>query len=112
MLLHSQVPVTGPIAKIPKEKAFMVHLDYFSFKQFVKRSILQYAATEARQRYLAGVRPNGIKMVILPLRKFFGRFVIRRGFRDGNAGFVAAVSLAIYEFIIWVYLSEFSELDE
>jgi glycosyltransferase involved in cell wall biosynthesis len=95
--MHSQVPVSGKLYEIPKTRAYMLHEDYQSVTQFIERTLLRYSAVEAFER------SSNVKLIDFcknPLRKFLGKYFIRKGFRDGQQGFVIALLLAIYELLI------------
>lgn len=103
--IHSQVPVQGPILTLPAEEAFAtLHYDYRSVLQFFHRSIVGYASNEAQVKFSSGVRSSFMRIVIKPIRRFLGRYLIRQGFRDGWHGFILAALLAIYDFAIEAYL--------
>lgn len=95
--MHSQVPLHGKIYVVPKNKAFMIHEDYQSIAQFIERTLLRYSAVEALER---SFEVKFFHLLLLPARKFFGRYIIRKGFKDGTHGLVAALLLSIYELLI------------
>ena len=95
--LHSQVPVNGRIQVIPKHEAHMIHEDYQSVSQFIERTLYRYSEVESRER---NIEFSSWQLFFEPLRKFIGRFFIRRGFKDGQHGLVIALLLAMYECLI------------
>lgn len=103
--VHTQVPVRGPILRLPAREAFAtVHHDYQSIRQFVKRSLMNYAHQDALERFLDGQRFSARRALIQPTRKFLGRYFVRQGFRDGRRGLVLAMLLAVYELCTEFYL--------
>lgn len=99
--VHSQVPVTGPIVTLPAiEKFATVHHDYDNVPQFISRTLLGYAQQEAKERFEAGRRFSPFRLVSAPPRRFFGRYIIRGGWRDGPRGLVLAALLAAYDLCI------------
>ena len=77
-----------------------LHLDYDNIQQFVRRTLDGYAKSEADALFSAGHRPSSVRMIVLPIRKFFGRYIFRQGFRDGMRGLILAGLLGCYVFLI------------
>jgi glycosyltransferase involved in cell wall biosynthesis len=98
--LHSQVPVAGKIKTIKPSVGHSVHFDYGEIEEFVDRSLLKYAREEASQKFDAGIKFSPLDLLIKPWVKFFGRFILRRGFKDGKRGLVLAGLLAAYEICV------------
>ena len=95
---HSQVPIQGEVLQLPAmEELSTLHYDYVSVSQFIHRTLGGYALTEARQEVERGTPFRWWKLVWKPLRMFLGCFVVRRGYRDGVRGLVAASLLAANE---------------
>ena len=99
--LHSQVPVLGAILELPKTNAHMIHDDYKSVSQFIERTLLRYSATESMERVY---NVKIYHLFTLPLRKFLGKYFIRKGFKDGSHGLVLAILLATYELLILIQI--------
>jgi (heptosyl)LPS beta-1,4-glucosyltransferase len=95
--MHSQVPVNGEIYEISKYDAFMVHEDYSSVGQFIERTLLRYSATESEERK---VDIRFMQIFTKPLKKFLGKYFIRKGYKDGIHGLIIAILLSIYEILI------------
>jgi (heptosyl)LPS beta-1,4-glucosyltransferase len=103
--LHSQVPVTGPVAVIePHDGAWMEHHDYDDVAQFAARSLMTYAAADAAARHSMGERFRARSLVWRPVRKMAGGLVLRRGYRDGARGWVLAALLAAYDISVHAHL--------
>jgi len=110
--IHQQVPVAPPIATIPATPELStLHLDYDDVATFVRRTLLNYASTDAAERIAAGARPSALRLILKPIKKFVGRFVIRGGFRDGYRGLVLAGLLAAYDFLIEAHIWDASRGD-
>lgn len=106
--IHTQPLIRGNILTLPAaEHLSTLHLDYDSIEQFVRRTLLSYARTEALMCYQNGRRFSLPKLLFKPCTKFIGRYVYRQGFRDGIRGFLLAFFLAIYEMIIEAHLWDF-----
>jgi glycosyltransferase involved in cell wall biosynthesis len=99
--IHSQVPIRGRLLTLPAVPSLSTaHFDYESVREFAERSLTRYAHEEARELSEAGLRFSPTRLLLRPLRRFFGRYVIRRGFLDGRRGLVLAVLLAAYDMCV------------
>lgn len=99
--IHSLIGVSGPMLFLPEKEEFAtLHFDYEAVHDFVSRTLWKYALTDAKERYLAGQRFSSLALLLRPVRCFLGRYIIRRGFLDGQRGLVLAGLLAGYEFCI------------
>jgi glycosyltransferase involved in cell wall biosynthesis len=96
-VIHSQVPVFGKVLEISKNHAFMIHEDYTSVAQFIERTLLRYSAVESTERHYD---VKVFHFFLFPIRKFLGRYFVRKGFMDGVQGLVVAILLANYELLI------------
>ena len=96
-MMHSQVPIIGNVIEVSKKSAYMIHDDYASVSQFIERTLLRYSAVESQERN------NEVKLFhffIFPSKKFAGRYIIRKGYKDGAHGLVVAILLGTYELLI------------
>ncbi len=106
--LHSQVPIIGSIKCIDPNSAFMLHLDYLNIREFVVRSLSNYAHFEAVQLKKQKKDLRVLEIIFKPMRRFIGRYFFRLGFLDGFRGFWLASLLAIYDFLTLAYLWDLS----
>jgi glycosyltransferase involved in cell wall biosynthesis len=103
--LHSQIPLTGPVLRLARTPELStLHLDYADVGDFVDRTLGRYSLTEARELYKKGRRFSGTRLVTAPCKRFAGRYVVRRGFRDGRRGLILAALLAAYDIAIECHL--------
>jgi glycosyltransferase involved in cell wall biosynthesis len=107
-MMHSQVPVTGNIFEIPKNRAYMIHEDYASVSQFIERTLLRYSSVESVERNFS-VKP--FHFFLLPIRIFFGKLIIRKGYKDGIHGIVVAYLLGVYELLILLQIWDKNRID-
>lgn len=106
--IHTQPLIDGAIYTLPPEEDFAtLHYDYDTVEQFVRRTLLGYAKTEALLQYKNGKRWSLTRLTVKPLVIFAGRYIIRQGFRDGVRGIALALFLAAYAFIIEMHLWDF-----
>ncbi len=104
--LHTQVPVTGEIEIISPTRAWMIHMDYDNIDTFIERSLRRYAASEAAEMHSKGVRFSRRRILLDPFLRIWGRYFIRRGYRDGERGLVVAGMLGAYDLARWSLLWE------
>jgi glycosyltransferase involved in cell wall biosynthesis len=104
--MHTQVPVTGKVLTIAPRTAYMEHFDYESIDEFVHRTLSRYAAAEAREMYVQGVRFKRRHLLISPIVRILGRYFVRGGFLDGRRGLVLAALLGAYDVSRWSMLWE------
>lgn len=108
--LHSQVPVKGKVVTLPAEAELATdHYDYDSVDVFVSRSLGRYARTEAEHNFNNGVRARKIDIVYRPARRFTGKYLVQKGYKDGWRGLVIAALLAAYDISIYARMIEMQE---
>lgn len=104
--MHSQVPVAGNVITLPSSVAFMEHYDYDNIAQFVDRTLSRYARAEANEMFAQGVRFKPRYLLISPFVRIWGRYFLRKGFKDGRRGLVLAALLGAYDIARWSMLWE------
>lgn len=103
--LHGHPRIEGRVVTLPAEPELAtLHLDYDAVPAFAHRSLERYARTEAMLQFHDGQRFSVRRLLVLPVRRFVGRYVVRRGFRDGTRGLVLAILLALYDIMIQLNL--------
>jgi glycosyltransferase involved in cell wall biosynthesis len=89
--VHERLRINGPIGSL---EAPMEHYPYLTISQFIKKFDF-YSTFEAT--YLLNANEpinfkNNIKFFILkPFNRFFRRYIVKRGYKDGIPGFFAAL---------------------
>ncbi|MCL1925868.1 MAG: glycosyltransferase family 2 protein [Syntrophorhabdaceae bacterium] len=83
----------------------IVHDSYESIHAFVEK-YNRYSSIDAEQEFAKGKPFRLYKLFFAPLERFFGRFVIHAGFRDGFHGFVAAAMIGLNYFLRYLKLWE------
>jgi hypothetical protein len=90
--VHELALVDGPVGHLREP---LVHYNYASFAEFVRKQE-RYSALEA-QRWLATYgRPRPRAIIGQPIREFWRRYVVLRGYREGWLGLVLCALLAYY----------------
>lgn len=77
----------------------MLHYSHEDIGVFL-RKLDGYTTREAAARVEQGARYSSLQMMLSPLRDFWRRYVLQRGYRDGTAGLILAVLMAIYIFTV------------
>ncbi len=73
----------------------LIHLNYASFREFVRKQE-RYCVLEA-DRWLATYgRPRARSLIGQPLREFWRRYVVLEGYREGALGLMLCATLAFY----------------
>jgi glycosyltransferase involved in cell wall biosynthesis len=91
-VVHEVAIVDGPVGHLD---APLVHYNYRTFGEFVRKQE-RYCHLEAQRWLLTFGRPRARAVVGQPLREFWRRFVILRGFREGPLGLLLSLLLAWY----------------
>jgi glycosyltransferase involved in cell wall biosynthesis len=109
--IHSQVPLRtgGDSLVIDPDLAWMIHLDYSNIDTFIERTLRRYAAAEAAELAASGARFSRRRILIDPFIRTWGRYFIRRGYRDGDRGLVLAGLLGAYDLARWSLVWELQE---
>lgn len=90
-LVHENVKIErGSIGKL---KTAMVHYSYPDDDAYL-RKLQQYSSLGARQAYAAGKRGGLGAAILHAMSSFLRSYVVRRGFLDGKAGLMVAISSA------------------
>ncbi|MBN1258073.1 MAG: glycosyltransferase family 2 protein [Planctomycetes bacterium] len=105
---HLQPEIKGKVLRLPlREEYATIHYDYDSIAEFIQRTLLGYARTEALLAFRKNRQPSALRIVGKPLKRFLGRYFLRQGFRDGWRGFILAALLAGYDLCIESFLWDF-----
>ena len=89
--LHEHYVTKGPVHVFTNH---IVHDSYISVHVFVEKCN-RYSSIDAEQIFAEGKPFRLYKLFFTPLERFFGRFILHAGFRDGFHGFVAAAMIGL-----------------
>ncbi|MBV8666363.1 MAG: glycosyltransferase family 2 protein [Burkholderiaceae bacterium] len=90
-LVHESVNVlTGSTGKL---RTAMIHYSYPDDETYL-RKLQQYSTLGAKQAYAAGKRGGLGKAILHAFSSFLRSYIFRRGFLDGRAGLMVAISSA------------------
>jgi glycosyltransferase involved in cell wall biosynthesis len=91
--VHESIRVEGPVGRL---HGHLEHRSYRDVADFLARAD-RYATLAADEWAAAGRRSRPfVDMVVRPLGRFFGMYVVRAGFLDGWRGFLLAVLYGYY----------------
>ncbi|MDR1195080.1 MAG: glycosyltransferase family 2 protein [Endomicrobium sp.] len=91
-LVHEDIDYKG------KKKYFkgdILHYPYDSIKQFIAKSDY-YTDLRAEEMFKAGKKFSVLNLMVNPCSMFLKMYVFRRGFLDGLAGFILALSYSCF----------------
>lgn len=82
----------------------LIHYNYRTFAEFTRKQ-QQYVPYEAHIRYEEGKRPKAWTYLSQPIREFWRRYVILKGYKDGIWGLILCSLVAYYYgFLVTVQL--------
>ncbi len=92
---HGRVEVDGPVGSLDGE---LLHYSYRDLADQIDR--IQFFSDQAANALIQeGVEFRIRDLVLRPPARFARSYLLRRGFRDGMAGFIIAVASAFYVFL-------------
>jgi glycosyltransferase involved in cell wall biosynthesis len=100
--VHESVEIDGPTERLRGE---LLHYPYRDVSEHLAK-IDRYTTLVAEQWLAEGRRANALHACIYPSLAFLRNYVLRRGFRDGRAGFLVSRLNAYYVFLKYVKLIE------
>jgi glycosyltransferase involved in cell wall biosynthesis len=103
--VHAHMIVDGKIGYL---KNPIIHLPERRVSQVIEKYFLRYAKWEAKER-LKRENPSIFKLIFSPPAVFTYRYILKMGFLDGVAGFVAACFWTIYIFLTYLYMWQWEE---
>jgi glycosyltransferase involved in cell wall biosynthesis len=93
--VHESVEVDGRLARL---RGPLLHKSYRSIGEFLERAN-RYSSLAADDLARSGTRVGAGQLILRPLGRFLGMYVLRRGFLDGIPGLLLAGLYAYYVFI-------------
>jgi len=94
-----------PGARIQHVKGDLLHYSYYTLDDHL-RQVNYFTAIMARALHEKGRRAGWVKLLLSPVAKFVGDYVVRAGFLDGWHGFVIAMISAHATFLKYAKLRE------
>jgi (heptosyl)LPS beta-1,4-glucosyltransferase len=84
----------------------LIHENYQTIQQFISRNLLVYAKNEAGSLLANEYIFSYLDSLRFPAKEFTSRFFAREGYKDGLHGLLLSILMAIYHFVIFLYLWE------
>lgn len=102
--VHETWQVSGATSTL---KNPLLHYPHQTLTEFL-RHISFYSTLRARELKSQGYKTNILEIILYPIFKFLYLWVWKLGFADGNQGFVSAMMMAFYSFLVRgkLYLSK------
>lgn len=93
----------------------LIHHHYENISEFLKKTINNYAPSEAEEYINKGYVFSYFDAIRFPLKEFLSRFFARKGYKDGFHGLMLSFFMAFYHFLIFAFIWEkqgFGEYDK
>jgi glycosyltransferase involved in cell wall biosynthesis len=100
--VHERLDLTGEVHAFAGD---ILHDSYRDVQTFIDK-FNRYSSIDAAQEYARGRRFSLLKLLFTPPERFFGRYVVHGGYRDGAHGFVLALLIGLNYFIRYLKLWE------
>lgn len=103
---HEQAIVPGTVVELKGE---LRHYTYNDLSDQVKTGN-SFSTASARTLKLRGERSSLTRMIGRPIGRFLKFFILKRGYKEGTAGFIVAVTESYYVFLKYAKLWEITAL--
>lgn len=107
--IHDELGITfdeNTMIRLPGRDEFSLHLFQDEDCESFTKKTINYEALEARQRYAAGERMSGLKILFGPLARFIYRYIRTGSVTKGEKGLIYSVMNLIYDFNVSIILWE------
>ena len=92
---HEKASVEGETRKLTGE---LFHYTYKDIQDQVTR-LNKFASSAAKSMISSGKPPSILQMIFRPIFRFVKFYIVKKGFKDGVAGFIIAILEAYYVFL-------------
>lgn len=82
------------------EEYYLVHEAYPSIEKYVVKTVGHYARLKGEEAVSSGRKFSLRTLLLSPIRAFIDRFFLKRGYKEGIAGFIVCFYYAVYIFSI------------
>lgn len=103
---HELLEVKG---KVEKLKSNIIHYNYTSVNQYLKKITYYYSDNEVKNFLESGKTIQWYDAIRMPTSDFLTNFFARRGYKDGLHGLVLALLQAFYSLVIFTKVWEKQE---
>lgn len=94
--VHEKWIMEGHIGILKNSISHYPHQNMVEFLQHLN----YYSTIRAQEFYDQGRKTNILEITVGPIWRFFQNYIIKLGFLDGTAGFIHAMSMAFYMFLV------------
>ena len=94
--VHEHWQIEGNVGVLRHSLNHYPHPTLVEFLQEINR----YSTLRARELHTAGQRATLLQIIFYPLLKFKYLYFLKLGLLDGTAGFVHAMTMAFYSFLV------------
>lgn len=101
--VHEMIETRGKTAYL---KENLIHLNYETIAQFLRKHIQIYAPNEAQDLLNKGYVFSWVDSIRMPSNEFLSRYFAREGYKDGFHGLMLSLFMAFYHFVIFSYIWE------
>ncbi len=103
--VHERLAASGPVGRLP---GHLEHYSYATVGEYLRR-MDRYSAQAARQMHESGRRVSALGAFSHAAWAFFNRYILRVGFLDGYAGYLAARLESLYTLTKYTRLRELAQ---
>jgi len=95
-VVHEEWKINGSIGVLKNPLSHYPHPNMVEFLQHING----YSTLRAQELYDAGRRTNLFQIIFFPTGKFLDLYCLRLGLLDGTPGFIHAMTMAFYSFLV------------
>jgi glycosyltransferase involved in cell wall biosynthesis len=110
--VHEMIKLEGEAGHLKQD---IIHYNYETIAQFLRKTIVIYAPNEAANKVRSGYKIKFRDAFRFPLDEFLSRYFAREGYKDGFHGLMLSLLMAMYHFIVFANIWEmknFKQLEE
>lgn len=110
--IHNTPKPEGKIGHVEDSmEESIIHFNYLNSQQFVER-LNKYTTVEAKHLSERKEQFKFYKLITVPFKEFYSRFITLKGFKEGLTGFILSIFMAFYRFLTWAkYWEIFNKID-
>lgn len=104
--VHEKLALNGKVSQL---KNPMIHYNYQTVSQFIKKMDNTYTESEVDNFIASGKSINWFDAIKMPANDFLKTFFLEKGFKDGIHGLVLSMLQAFYSFVVFAKIWERKE---
>jgi len=95
--VHEEWVVNGKVEELENP---LIHFPHQTLNEFLS-DVNSMSTLHAKANFEEGKRSTLIKIIFWPLFKFIDSIFLKKGYKDGNEGFVVALVMSLHSFLAW-----------